>query len=140
LAPSLVVVFVLAAVSTRVDAWQPEKDAVLVYSDVCIHGETGDMLGDRVVVLRFADGDYAYIQTAEGVMQPPQISKATISNNVDIKFSVSGPNKAIAIFRGKLAEDALSGTFTNNWKSRSGTSLFRLPRIVDRQNRLPECD
>jgi hypothetical protein len=74
-----------------------------------------------MIALRFPDGDYVYVQTAEGELQPPQLATATISrNNSDIAFTVTGLDKSAATFKGKMTEQALTGTFENGWQSRSG--------------------
>jgi len=118
-----------------------DESAALIYSDVCVHPESSDLLGDRVVLMRFPDGDYVYFQTAEGVFGPPQIVKAVVaSNGTDIEFKVSDLDKAAANFKGRLTEEALIGSFDNGWQNRVGSPVFRFLRVAERQPRFPRCE
>jgi hypothetical protein len=119
---------------------QPDTDGVLAYSDMCVHDESGDLIGDRIILLRFPDGDYVYVQSAEGEIQPPQVTKAIISrNDSDIIFRVSKP-EGTGTFKGTITKEALTGKFENGWLNRLGSTLFRLPRIVGRQHSYPKCE
>jgi hypothetical protein len=125
----------------HVGAVQPELDGILAYSDMCIHEESGDLVGERFVVLRFPDGDYVYVQRAIGEIQPPQLAKAIISrNDSDITFRVSSVGGATGTFKGNITREALTGKFENGWLNRAGKPMFRLPRIVGRQQDYPKCE
>lgn len=44
-----------------------------LYSDVCYHRESGDILGTRIGILRLPEGRYLYLQFAEGDFVAPQM-------------------------------------------------------------------
>lgn len=114
---------------------------VAVYSDICVHPESGDLLGDRVVVMRFVDGDYVLFQTAEGVIAAPQVAKATVDlRGGDIRFSVLEAEKVIANFKGKMTSSTLTGSFDNGWKNRFGEKMLKLPKINDQLRTFPACN
>jgi hypothetical protein len=119
----------------------PETDSVAVYSDICFHEESGDLLGDRFVLLRFPESAYVVVHEAIGEVQPAQFAKAIISkNNFDITFTLSTRGESPAIFNGKVTEKALTGAFQNGRKNnRTGSSTFSLPRIVGHQKGYPDC-
>jgi hypothetical protein len=46
---------------------------VRLYSDMCVHPESGDLLGTRIMLLDLNDGPYLIFQEAEGAMGMPEI-------------------------------------------------------------------
>ncbi|WP_143271662.1 hypothetical protein [Bradyrhizobium mercantei] len=124
----------------------PTDDSVAaVYSDVCYHPESGDLLGMRVVLLRLKEGDYVVHQLAEGQLGDPQIGAATVDpkkGDILFKVALEGSNGQVMTFRGKVTAQALTGNFDNsNWTNRKkGEKTLRLPRIVGRQQSYPICD
>jgi hypothetical protein len=117
-----------------------QDESVVVYSDLCYHSESGDVLGNRVVVMRFKEGDYVLFQTAEGEIGAPQFGEAVITSRSDeIVFKIKASEKVIATFNGRMSGQFLTGTFDKGWENRSGEKTFRLPRIVGRQRSFPEC-
>ncbi|WP_156179579.1 hypothetical protein [Bradyrhizobium sp. LTSPM299] len=145
---TLRVLFAIGAISliatTVSNAAPPEDSGFAIYSDVCYHPAEGDLLGTRVVLLRLKDADYVVYQMAEGELGKPQIGTATVDpKKGDILFKVAAgdSNEPVATFRGKIAAQALTGSFDNsNWTNRKGEKTFRLPRIVGRQQSYPVCD
>ena len=117
-----------------------EDSSIAVYSDICYHSESGDVLGNRVVVMRFKEADYVLFQMAGGEVGDPQFGKATIDpKSNEIIFNIPISEKATATFKGRMNGQFLTGTFDNGWQNRSGEKAFRLPRIVGRQRSFPEC-
>ena len=117
-----------------------ERSSLAVYSDICVHSESDDLLGTRVVVMRFVDGDYVLFQMAEGVMTKPELGKAVIdSGNGDILFSVPQSEKLVATFKGQMTGQFLTGTFDNHWVGGAGEKNFKLPRITGEQRSFPVC-
>jgi|SoiMethySBSTD1v2_1073268.scaffolds.fasta_scaffold43962_1 hypothetical protein len=113
---------------------------VTVYSDICIHSDSGDLLGARILVMRFREGDYVLFQMAEGVIEAPQIGKANIDSKTgDIVFRIPESDKLVVTFRGKINDQALTGAFDNHWVSGSGEKIFRLPKLIGRQQSFPTC-
>ncbi len=123
--------------------WRPreKKSEILVYSDVCIHDESGDLLGTRIVVLRFPEGDYVHFQLAEGVLLTPEVAKADISEDgTRIRFHVSGPRDKSVAFDGRMTAKSLIGNFEQGgWEGLSGDAIFNLPRVDIGQVGFPEC-
>ena len=137
---SLAVAAVSLAAPVASTAQDVRRTVAIVYSDVCTHADTGDLLGDRVVVLRFFEGDYVFFQTAQGAIQEPLLGTATIDyKNNDIVFKVSASDKSVATFKGKMDGKVLTGKFDNHWTNRSGGELLRLSRIDAGQRDVPEC-
>jgi hypothetical protein len=108
-----------------------KNSEILVYSDVCIHADTGDLLGTRIVLLRFPEGDYVYFQLAEGVMLIPELTKAeTREDGMRIRFRAPGPKNKLVTFDGQITDKKLTGTFEQEgWKNISGDAMFNLPRV-----------
>ena len=115
-------------------------DTFTVYSDLCYHAESGDLLGTRAVVMRFKEGSYVLFQVAEGEIQAPQVVKIILDpKGNDVAFGIAESEKSIANFKGKITDQLLTGSFDNNWQDRSGKKTFRLPRIVGKQRSFPDC-
>jgi hypothetical protein len=140
LANLLIAVVALWFASTGLLAAPQEESGVSVYSDICAHAESGDLLGARVVVMRFKEGDYVLFQMAEGVIEAPRLGKAIMdSKSGEIVFRIPESEKLIATFKGKITEQSLIGSFDNNWVNGAGAKTFRLPKIAGRQRSFPEC-
>ena len=116
-----------------------EGSRVIVYSDICVHPESGDLLGSRVVVMRFVEGSYVLFQMAEGVLEAPQSVAATIDKNGDILFRLPESEKVLATFKGKMTDQSLTGTFDNHWTNGFGKKTFQLPKVAGPQRSFPPC-
>jgi hypothetical protein len=103
----------LANGRARRSCGRQEKSEVRVYSSVCVHPESGDLLGARLVLLRFAEHDYAVFQLAQGQMGPTDTSIAEVSDKLKITFDATGADDKPVTFRGTLADATLSGKFDN---------------------------
>ncbi len=115
---------------------------IRLYSDICLHSESGDLLGTRIVVLRLRDGDYVYFQPSEGWPRSPVGAKAAIADNAtDIEFHVAEPGQPAIDFKGKLTDQFLSGRIEYDdgaGKKWLGDPM-RLPRIDNPKNGFPNC-
>ncbi|PIT05152.1 hypothetical protein TSA1_33700 [Bradyrhizobium nitroreducens] len=132
----------LSSIVVTTSSAAPSDDSgVTIFSDLCYHAEAGDLLGARVILLRLKGGDYVVYQIARGELAEPQIVSATVGpKNAEISFKIAQPDEAGATFRGKMTAEALTGSFDNkNWTNRKGEQIFRLPRIVGRQQSYPAC-
>lgn len=67
-------ILVFLASATAVSAADMVNGFAL-YSNVCLHGESGDLLGTRIALLRLADGVYAMYQESEGWPGEPRMVK-----------------------------------------------------------------
>jgi len=62
-----------------------------LYSNMCLHGESGDLLGTRLGFIHLADGNYAFYQEVEGwpnttqmiKLEPEQFQKSRFSFRAD---------------------------------------------------------
>jgi hypothetical protein len=116
--------------------WAPENLAV--YSNVCVHRQTGDLLGTRIALLRFADATYVYVQIAEGELETPQVIKLSDDpwKTSHLQFVMMGDG-APRVFRGALSSNALSGNFEEAGLNTIGHPVTRLPRSTEKY--FPEC-
>jgi hypothetical protein len=112
------------------------SDSFVVYSNVCVHRETGDFLGTRIALLRFADGAYVLVQVGEGELSAPEVIKLTDDpwRTQRLRFALTGSPK---VFRGTLSPAALSGNFDEAGLNAVGRPVTQLPRSTDRF--FPEC-
>ena len=118
------------------------KYFIRLYSDICFHSESGDLLGTRIIVLRFRDGDYVYFQPAEGMPISPAATKASIADNAtDFEFHIVEPNSPSVDFKGKLTDQFLTGRI--EYDDRAGKKWLgdpmQLPRIDNPQDGFPNC-
>jgi hypothetical protein len=111
-------------------------DNFVVYSNVCVHRETGDFLGTRIALLHFADGAYALVQTAEGELGAPDVIKLSDDpwKTSRLRFVATDSRK---IFRGTLSPAALDGNFDEAGLNSSGHAVTRMPRSTEKF--FPEC-
>jgi hypothetical protein len=131
-------VFLCFAPSSAADA-QPQY-FIRLYSDICLHPESGDLLGTRIIVLKLRDGNYVYFQPSEGEPGLPASAKAVI-NVTDIEFHVAEPDRPTVDFKGKLTDEFLNGRIEyDNGAGRKWLSEpMQLPRIGNLQNGFPNC-
>jgi hypothetical protein len=54
-------------------AAQERRDVMAIYSDVCRHADSGDLLGDRIFLFKSQDRLYVMLQAAEGVFTQPNL-------------------------------------------------------------------
>jgi hypothetical protein len=131
------VLFLFSAIRTVADV--KPKYFIRLYSDICFHAESGDLLGTRIIVLRLRDGDYVYFQSAE---DSPSSAKAIIADNAtDIEFHIIEPDRPAIDFKGKLTDQLLSGRMEyddgkgNKWLG----DPMRLPRLDNVQKGFLTC-
>ena len=116
---------------------QAQVPSMTVYSDICMHEETGDLLGTRVALLKLPDATYVFFQLAEGELSPPVIGKL-LQRGETIAFEVDLYGKTLK-FIGTLTNTAITARLSNNGLSPSGSEVFRLPRIRDTTASIPRC-
>lgn len=111
-------------------------DSFVVYSDVCVHRETGDFLGTRIALLRFADGADVLVQVGEGELGVPEVIKLTDDpwKTQRLRFAMTGSQK---LFRGVLSPAAVSGNFDEAGLNSLGHRVTQLPRSAEKL--FPEC-
>lgn len=116
-----------------------------LYSDACINEQSGDLLGERIGILRLNRGYEAYFfyQEAGGEWQEPQIIQPHRGEGdpvgQNISFAVRWGDETDT-FTGTVTDKMLVGQFsnprhTNGFEQRE----FRLPRISLNQKGYPDC-
>ena len=108
-----------AQATTSVDTQTGEPAAI--YSSVCVHPETGDLLGFRVVVMHFPDTTYIMFQAAEGSMDPPELTEATLYGHT-VAFALRKSLRGS--FSGTITEKSLRGQL----RVASAQEALNLPR------------
>jgi len=117
-------------------------ESIAIYSDACIHGESGDLVGVRIAVVRLGDAPYFFVQWAEGEhfgqpemnkLSPEDLSKGKLN------FAIrNGQNPAR--FSGRITEKAVTGSFDNKGLMRDlGTKVLNLPRVPLSQQTYGSC-
>ena len=126
---------IIAPVSVSADS---RRDVVAIYSDVCYHAESGDLLGDRVFLFKSQDRSYVVLQTAEGVFTPPNLGEAII-NGDRIRFELQQSSEPSISFVGKITPEAITGSFRNGRTDRLGHQTFHLARQPAEEKPFPKC-
>ena len=111
-----------------------------LYSDVCYHRESGDILGTRIGVLKLPEDIYLYLQFAEGEFSPPQLIKLGPNGLKagQLAFSAQiGAKGPASSFRGHITDTALTGAFDNTLPPEERRLSLR--RISPDKKGFPDC-
>jgi hypothetical protein len=100
-----------------------------IFSDMEFISESGDVLGQEVIIGFSRDGYYVVFQESEGVPSIPIVTLAKVTGS-SITFKLSPTNPADE-FRGIISEKELVGAFQNHGKT------YRLKRKNSYWQRLP---
>lgn len=93
------------------------------YSNVCMHPESGDLLGLEISFVGGADGGYAVVQRYEGEATAPEVMK--IKPRGDSLVLMHGNTESIAVQR---EARGLHATHLDGAQSSTGASTETLPR------------
>lgn len=98
-----------------------------MYSDLCRDQRTGDITGDRVIIVRL-DKDYVLYQsgTGGGISQPVFVPVVIRSGRLD--FTVDVPDLFSGAFSGTVTASRLVGEFKNAHGEKLGFDGIALPR------------
>lgn len=120
-----------------------------LYSDVCLNGQSTDLMGERIGILRLNRGADLYVlyQEAEGAgfLAPEDTQFITLDPS---KGETIGPAIAFTIewggkpdtFHGRITDQVIEGEFSNpRHTNDAGGRVFRLPRVSLRQKGYPDC-
>ena len=79
---------------------------MLVYSDLCVHADSGEFGGQRITLQRFSEVDTVlYEYTAGGLSWPVVASEVTIDpRGKQLYFTVQPPDEDERVISGKLAD------------------------------------
>jgi hypothetical protein len=112
-----------------------EPEIFSLYSDLCRDKATGDLIGDRLVIVHL-DKTYGLYQTGTGAgISKPILVPVSIVNGV-ISFTVDLPDIFSGIFSGKITPSLVSGEFKNSHGERLGFGAISLPRRRSSDNML----
>lgn len=113
-----------------------------LYSDLCLHRQSGDVLGTRIGFLNIRGGTYIFYQASAGELEAPQIMPlpdGQLAKSQFLRFSAktfSGTDQ----FSGVVTPQAIDGNFqgakTDDFGK--GGRDMHLPK-VDPQAGLPYC-
>ena len=128
------------ALPTLAGAEKP-KEFLAVYSNMCVHPESGDLLGERMIVFRSGhpfekEKVWVLYQRGVGVLSEPLFEVAEIDGDsfrIDIHFP-----SADRYFRklvGRITPDTIEGRYTDPYRSRH----LELKRTFQTENRFPIC-
>lgn len=92
------------------------------YSNVCMHPESGDLLGLEISFVGGADGGYAVVQRYEGEATAPEVLK--IKPRGDSLILMHGNTQSIAV---KREASGLRVTHLDGAQSSTGASTETLP-------------
>ena len=128
----LVVALSLASPALAVTTKQ--KEMVTIYSNVCYHEESGDLIGELMLILRQYGDTYVVYQEASGILTAPQPIKAKVDGDrIDIELPTASPGYVVT-FSGKLTDKAIIGRFSN-----ARDKVVRLARQPNVSRGAPDC-
>ncbi len=137
---SLMLLFWATVASGSANAANPESGGIRLYSDVCYHVETGDVLGTRIAILNLEDGPYVLYQEAQGDLGQAQIVRIDRKDiaNSKIIFSIQDDGKS-ETFRGSITAGGITGRFDDNRTGVFGNAVFKLNRVTLPHKGFPDC-
>lgn len=118
---------------------------IALYSTACINEQSGDLLGERIGILRLNRGyeTYFFYQEAEGEWQEPQITQLhrgegdTMGSTISFDVRWGGEKDT---FKGTITDKMIVGQFSNpHHTNNSDQREFRLPRVSLNQKGYPDC-
>jgi len=129
--------FTLLGISTHCDAHEKTAmTAIKIYSNICFHEETGDLMGERILVLHL-DKDFVVYQSVIGDrFSKPDFVTAHLMGE-SISFSIPSPSENSGTFNGKIKEDQIVGFFSGGQLDVFGKSSYMLGRTS--LDKLPKC-
>jgi hypothetical protein len=99
---------------------------VVIYSNACVHPESGDLLGERLFVFREEGSVFFLYQEAGGVWDDPFSGKAEIeSGKIRFSFALHGKPET---FRGTITSQEVVGRFDSGAPDPMERKIYRLPR------------
>ena len=128
------------ALPTFAQAERP-KEFLAVYSNMCVHPKSGDLLGERMIVFRSGhpfekEQVWVLYQSGEGVLSEPIFERAAIDgDDLRVMLHFPAPSNVVRTFVGKITPAAISGSYAE----RSRPNPVILLRTTYPENRFPEC-
>lgn len=105
---------------------------MVVFSDLCLHADSGEFGGQRITLQRFAEVDTViYEYTAGGLSWPVVASDVNIDpRGRQLYFVVTPPGEDERTISGKLSEDGTALVLDSAY-CEDGSVPMRLPKVVD---------
>jgi len=130
-------VAILAILASSHEVSAAGYSAFTLYSDVCLHQESGDLLGTRLGLLRMVDDTYAFYQLAEGWPGEPQIVKLDEDQlkKSRIDFQASQDGKRFSV-QGRIAGNTI--VLTAGGLRDHDEKILRLKKVA-LPERVPYC-
>lgn len=111
-----------------------------LYSDACWHVEAGDLLGQRIGIIRLSDNPYVFFQEAEGDWGAPSIAKASADDlkRGKLAFTFSRRGKPIS-FSGTIDGKMVTGKFDGLLDFKDKPLVVHLRRVPPSKKGAPNC-
>jgi len=97
------------------------------YSNVCYHEETGDIIGERIVIIAL-ERPYVIYQSIEGEHFSPPDMVVLMKTKSGFSFKIEPRGENTLIFSGKIEHDRIVGSFNGGHLDALGNSVQVLPR------------
>jgi hypothetical protein len=125
--------------STRKPGALP-RYGMLVYSDLCIHADSGEFGGQRITLQRFAEVDTVlYEYTAGGLSWPVVASDVNIDpRGQQLYFTVQPPDEDERTISGKLADGGRTLVLDGGYCGEESVPM-RLPLVTDFGRQASAC-
>ena len=113
---------------------------MMVFSDLCIHADSGEFGGQRITLQRFAEVDTVlYEYTAGGLSWPVVASDVNIDpRGQQLYFTVQPPDEDERTIAGKLADDGKTLVLEGGYCGEEAVPM-RLPLVTDYGRKAGAC-
>ncbi|HZQ01164.1 MAG TPA: hypothetical protein VFB13_16595 [Reyranella sp.] len=127
----------VALSSSQAMAWEdPIKGEAAVYSSVCYSVQSGDLRGERLIILNSHAQHFAIYQQTGGEFGFPIWGKAEIRGN-HFRFIAQNRYGSVLEFEGTITPDYVDGHFAN--ESPGSDNTARWQRVSADSRFTPEC-
>jgi hypothetical protein len=111
-----------------------DKETAIVYSSLCYNDASGDVDGERLLLVDAYTYKFVIFQwAADNKLRFPQAAEAKITGD-QIEFQVTDFGGKSLTFKGTIAAEAISGSFTIN-----PAETVRYSRIANEIRAVPNC-
>jgi hypothetical protein len=143
LAAAILLASVAALAAPKKGARKPAalpRYGMMVFSDLCIHADSGEFGGQRITLQRFAEVDTVlYEYTAGGLSWPVVASDVNIDpRGRQLYFTVQPPDEEERTIAGKLADDGRTLVLEGGYCGQEAVPM-RLPLVTDYGRKAGAC-
>jgi hypothetical protein len=134
-------VALLAAVLGIPAQAQAPVETFASYTDVCMHQQSGDFLGDRIRLIKEPSGYIVKFQEAGGELSA---ATATIEGTATIDgatltFTLAPKDGKRLSFKGRITPEEITGRFDNGRQSINGSKEIHWLRVASNQFVIGPC-